>query len=104
VSDNERPEISAFQELELLVRHLGEELATFRRRALQAETQLRAIEARGPSFADVGRLDKLEADNVALQGRLDAAAGRAQSMLERVRFLRQQQDQGRGPGAGSNER
>jgi hypothetical protein len=100
VSDKERPEVSAFQELELLVRHLGEELATFRRRALQAETQLRTIEARGPSFADVGRLDNLEAENAALQGRLEAAAGRAQSMLERVRFLRQQQDQGRGPGVG----
>jgi alkylhydroperoxidase family enzyme len=98
VSDKERPEVAAFQELEMLVRHLGEELANFRRRALQAETQLRSIEARGPTFADVSRLDALEAENAALRARLDAASGRAQSLLDRVRFLRQQQDLASGPG------
>jgi hypothetical protein len=93
VSDNERPEAAAFRELELLVRHLGEELATFRRRALQAETQLRAVEARGASLGDLQQLESLEAENAALRRRLEAAAGRAQAMLERVRFLRQQHDQ-----------
>jgi hypothetical protein len=93
VSDNERPETTAFRELELLVRHLGDELASFRRRALQAETQLRAVEAHGTSLGDVKRLETLEAENAALRGRLEAAAGRAQAMLERVRFLRQQHDQ-----------
>ena len=93
MSDNERPEISAFRELEFLVRHLGDELASFRRRALQAETQFRAMEARGTSVADLGGWTTLEAENVVLQGRLEAAAGRARHMLERVRFLRQQHDQ-----------
>lgn len=99
MSDNERLEVNAFRELELLVRHLGEELASFRRRALQAETQLRAFEARGTALADLHRLESLEVENAALRQRLDLAAGRAQSMLDRVRFLRQQQDQAAG-GAG----
>jgi len=93
VSDHERPEITAFRELELLVRRLGEELATFRRRALQAETQLQAVEARGTSLGDLQRLEQLEAENAALKRRMAAVAGRAQAMLERVRFLRQQHEQ-----------
>jgi len=102
VSDNERPEIAAFRELELLVRHLGEELATFRRRALQAETQLRAVEARGGSLGDLHRLEVMEAENVALRRRLEAAAAQAQGMLERVRFLRQQHDLAASDGPGSD--
>lgn len=102
MSDNERPEVTAFRELELLVRHLGDELANFRRRALQAETQLRAVEARGTSLADLQRLEALEAENAALRRRLDAAAGRAQAMLDRVRFLRQQHDQAAATGPGSD--
>jgi hypothetical protein len=99
VSDNERHERVAFRELEVLIRHLGDELASFRRRALQAETQLRAVEARGSVIADVTRLEALEADNAELRGRLEVAAGRAQSMLDRVRFLRQQQEQAPGAAA-----
>jgi hypothetical protein len=102
VSDNERPEAAAFRELELLVRHLGDELANFRRRALQAETQLRAVEARGTSLGDLKRLETLESENAALRGRLEAAAGRAEAMLERVRFLRQQHDQAAASGPGSD--
>ena len=101
MSDNERPEGVAFRELELLVRHLGDELASFRRRALQAETQLRAVEARGASLGDLKRLETLEAENAALRGRLEAAAGRAKAMLERVRFLRQQCDQSAAGSSGS---
>jgi chromosome segregation ATPase len=39
-----RPEIAAFRELEALVRNLGDQLAGYRRRALSAEGQLRALE------------------------------------------------------------
>ena len=102
MSDNERPEIAAFRELELLVRHLGDELASFRRRALQAETELRAVEARGTSLGDLRRLEAIEAENVALRRRLEAATGRAKAMLERVRFLRQQHDQAAAASPGSD--
>ncbi len=96
MSDNERHDRIAFRELEVLIRHLGDELANFRRRALQAETQLRALDVGGGPVADALRveaLEALEAENAVLRGRLEAAAGHAQSMLDRVRFLRQQQEQ-----------
>jgi hypothetical protein len=93
VSDNERHDRTAFRELEVLIRHLGDELASFRRRALQAETQLRGLGGREAPVDDSARVEALEAENAALRGRLEAAASHAQSMLDRVRFLRQQQEQ-----------
>jgi len=97
MSDNERPEIRAFRELETLVRHLGEELATFRRRAISAEAQLKDAggpapagkgAARGSALAD--RIDELEAENRQLRTRLERAEDRVRQMMDRVRFLRQQ--------------
>ena len=91
MSDSDRPELRAFQELEQLVRHLGEELAAFRRRAIAAETQLRETgqTPRGPS-ASSDRLAELESENHALRTRVTAAEERVRQMLDRVRFLRQQ--------------
>jgi len=63
--------------------------------------QLRAVEARGTSIGDLQRLEALEAENGTLRRRLEAAAERAQAMLERVRFLRQQSGQVAGGGTGS---
>lgn len=80
---------------------MGDELATFRRRALNAESQIRSIEARGGSvmsIAELRRLEALEAENLTLRQRVEGAADQARGMLERVRFLRQQSDHA-GPGA-----
>ena len=104
MSDNERHDRIAFRELEVLIRHLGDELASFRRRAMQAETQLRALDVRGGLVADVSRLEALEAENAVLRGRLEAAAGQAQSMLDRVRFLRQQEQSAAVAGSAGGER
>lgn len=104
MSDNERHDRIALRELEVLIRHLGDELASFRRRALQAETQLRAFDVRGGPVADASRVAALEAENAVLRGRLEAAAGQAQSMLDRVRFLRQQQEQAAVAGSAGGER
>jgi hypothetical protein len=96
MSDSVRPEITAFRELELLVRHLGDELAGFRRRALLAEARLRELEGRESRSGKqhqrdlLERCTRLEQDNVALKGRLDAATTRTRQMLDRVRFIRQQ--------------
>ncbi len=93
MSGNDRPEQRAFAELETLVRHLGEELAAFRRRALLAESQLRDA---GPSGSgkDKGpladRLAELESENVALRARVNGAEERVRQMMDRLRFLRQQ--------------
>ena len=43
MSDNVRPEITAFRELETLVGRLADELAGFRRRALVAEARVKEL-------------------------------------------------------------
>jgi hypothetical protein len=96
MSDSVRPEVTAFRELELLVRHLGDELAGFRRRALVAEARVRELEVKGGHPAKqqqrelAERCNALEHENAALKGRLDAATVRTRQMLDRVRFIRQQ--------------
>jgi hypothetical protein len=102
MSDSARPEVIAFRELETLVRHLGDELAGFRRRALLAEGRLRELEGAGAEPAmrkqrDLSeRCTQLEHENAALKGRLDAATARTRQMLDRVRFIRQQTQAGTG--------
>jgi hypothetical protein len=100
MSDSDRVEIVAFRELETLVRHLGDELAGFRRRALLAEARVRELESQGTSpimqqqreLSD--HVTQLEHENAALKGRLDAATARTKQMLDRVRFIRQQSQGG----------
>lgn len=93
-SDNELPEAeSAFADLEKLVQHLGDELASFRRRALQAEARVKALEGSpGATRTSPERIDKLERENANLRVRLEKARGRTRQMLDRVRFLRQQHE------------
>ena len=96
MSDSERPEALAFRELEQLVRHLGDELAGFRRRALVAEARVRELEHVGSQPGvreqrELGhQLTRLEHDNAVLRGRLESATARTKAMLDRVRFIRQQ--------------
>jgi hypothetical protein len=93
VSDSVRPEVAAFAELEQLVKHLGDELASFRRRALQAEARLKTLESVGvKGVVSPERVHYLERENAGLTSRLDAARARTQQMIDRVRFLRQQHD------------
>ncbi len=82
---------AAYAELEILVRRLGEELATFRKRAQAAEARLKALGATpaGDATAEE-RLSALEAENARLRDRLEEAAGKTRAMLDRARFLRQQ--------------
>jgi hypothetical protein len=93
VSDSARPEVAAFAELEQLVKHLGDELAAFRRRALQAEARVKSLESTGvKGVVSPERVQHLEKENAGLTTRLDAARARTQQMIDRVRFLRQQHD------------
>jgi hypothetical protein len=92
VSDHEPREMQALRQLELLVRHLGEELATFRRRALQAEGKLKSFESSSPSgdlFA-IQQAAQLQRENDELRARIAFATDRTKGFLEQVRFLRQQ--------------
>lgn len=92
-SDSERPDIEAFEELHQLVRHLGDELATFRRRALSAEARIKAIDSTpGGARVNPERVDRLEKENADLKRRLETARARTRQVLDRVRFLRQQHE------------
>jgi len=88
MSANEPADLRAFRELESLVHSLGDELTTFRRRALAAEAQLkesgREVAPAGGAHADVA------AENRELRGRVEHAEQRVRQLMERVRFLRQQ--------------
>ena len=96
MSDSVRPETIAFRELETLVRHLGDELAGFRRRALVAEGRVRELEGSDaqPGVEQQRRLSErctqLEHENAALKSRLESATARATQLLDRVHFIRQQ--------------
>jgi hypothetical protein len=102
---------AAVGELRILVHRLADEVAAFRRRALQSETRVRELEAElasrdaaaaavppgtGEPLApeDLARLHQVEAENAELRQRLEQAADRTRQLLERARFLRQQQGEG----------
>lgn len=96
MSEPERPDATAFRELGTLVRRLVEELAGFRKRALSAEAKLKGYEVAsgtGPKAAGA-RLAKLEDENARLRAQVEKARSSSKSMLERVRFLRQQAQAG----------
>ena len=93
MSSPARPDAKAFRELEALVRNLGEELSTFRKRAQAAESRLKTAAAKGGGAGDAHaeeRVARLDEENKRLQSRLKAATDRTRKMLDRVRFLRQQ--------------
>jgi uncharacterized protein involved in exopolysaccharide biosynthesis len=97
VSGSARPE-AAVAELERLVRSLGEELAFFRRRALEAERRWRETNEHGAHGdgaptreALSARVSELERENSELRARLQDASDRTRQMADRLRFLRQQE-------------
>ena len=84
MSASERAEVRAFRELETLVRHLGEELAVFRRRAIDAEGKAKNAGAKSAKHSAPTDSDS------DLKKRAHQAEQRVRQMLDRVRFLRQQ--------------
>ncbi len=99
MSDNVPRERRAVADLELLLQHLSEELASFRRRAQAAEGRLKEMEGREGAAAGVelaGRVSRLERENDELRKRLNKASAQTKQMLDRVKFLRQQAQGGGG--------
>lgn len=111
----------ALAELRTLVYRLADEVAAFRRRALAAEGRQREAEqlvaqlraeaeectaaapatgssgAGSPAAAELERrVAELESENGELVRRLREAAERTSLLLDRTRFVRQQQDGGEG--------
>ncbi len=100
MSSYARPDFAAIEELEGLLRHLGDELAAWRRRCLRAEQDLAAYKERGgvmPSpdaVAGRQRLAELEQENLALRARLDGAGERVQMLVSRLTFLERDVEDG----------
>ena len=94
MSDHALPENPQFAQLGRLVRRLGEELASYRKRALSAEARLRTVEDEAARVAGTSpqRVLELERENAELNRRLKVARMRTEKMLARVRFLKQQRD------------
>jgi len=85
--------MESFKELQQLVRHLGEELTSFRRRALQAEARMKSVDgSSGGTKVTPERVERLELENAELRKRVETARARTRQVLERVRFLRQQHE------------
>ena len=88
----ERPDGKALAELEQLFRHLGSEVAQWRRRSLKAEAELAQVRSKGGyEGPDVGgvrkRVAELEGENLQLRERIDAARERVRTLNARLAFL-----------------
>ncbi len=95
MSDSAREDLAAFRELEQLIRALGAEMDGWRRRAHAAEARQRELEQRvGGDAAPAVEVAELERENAELRKRLESATERTRELLGRVRFLRQQEQQG----------
>ena len=88
----ERPDDKALTELEQLFRHLGAEVAQWRRRSLKAEAELAQVRsASGYSGPEIGtirdKVAELEGENRQLRERIDAARERVRTLNARLAFL-----------------
>ena len=96
----ERPDFRALEDLDLLLRHLGEELAVWRRRSLKAEAELQEQRgkgrgASGPELVQARqRVIELEVENQQLRLRIDGARERLQMIESRLAFLTQDREDG----------
>ena len=89
-SAGERPDLDALRELDDVLRHLTEELAGWRRRALTAESKVADATRFAEGAGGAGRLQELEDANAGLERRLVTARTQVQDILGRLRFLEQQ--------------
>ncbi len=88
-SAGERPDLDALYELESVLRHLSEELASWRRRALTAEGRV-TDHSRSSGAEGQHRQRDLEEANRLLEQRLDAARAKLSDLVGRLEFLEQQ--------------
>ncbi len=98
MSDSENPEFAALAGLEDVIKHVSDELASWRRRALKAEGERTGLGADHDVVALKERIVNLEGQNVEAERRLDAARGRVTDLLKRLRFLEDQVTVGQGQG------
>ena len=105
-SSGERLDALALDQLEATIRHVAEELAGWRARALKSEAEARhgAPSSGSPVPASSGpaltiarpdpelrtRMAEMEAENRALRQRVEATRARLQDLLARLAFLEEQ--------------
>ena len=113
--DGERVDGRMLEQLETVLRHVADELAGWRARALKAESELKESGIRGAGTGATGvagvapkpdpelrnRVADLEQENKTLRQRVEAARGRVHDLLSRLTFLEEQARQPGGNGGGS---
>lgn len=98
MSSEDRVEIKALDELERVLQHLSHELASWRQRALKAESDRAAMGVDHDAVSSRERINELENENAALGGRLTGARGRLEDLLTRLKFLEEQVEKERQTG------
>lgn len=92
MSNEDRPEFRALAELERVLQHVQEELASFRRRAHKAESERAELGIDHDVVASREMITDLERDNREKNLRLGLARDRVDGLLARLKFLEQQVD------------
>ena len=110
--DEERLDGRVLDQLETVLRHVADELAGWRARALKAEAELKESGIRGggggggaaggaaakPDAETRGRVADLEQENRTLRQRVEGARTRVHDLLSRLTFLEEQARQTGGNG------
>ena len=90
MSNGERPEFQALDQLEEAIRQISDELATWRRRAHTAESDRVDLSGDGDIVAARARVVALEGENKELRHRVEHAHRRVKELLTRLQFLEEQ--------------
>ena len=101
--DGERADAQVLDQLETILRHVADELAGWRARAVKAEGELKESGGRGgpaakPDAETRNRVADLEQENKTLRQRVEAARARVQDLLSRLAFLEEQAREAGGNG------
>lgn len=96
--DGERVDALALDQLEATLRHVADELAGWRARALKAEAEAKQVQPHGGGGSAPARVDPelrtrladLEAENRILRQRVEAARTRVSDLSTRLAFLEEQ--------------
>ncbi len=90
MSNAERVDFQALEQLEAAIKRVTEELATWRRRAHKAESDRVDLSGDGDIVDARARIVELEGENKALHNRVMHTRRRVTELLTRLRFLEEQ--------------
>ena len=90
MSNAEKPEFQALEQLEAAIREVSDELATWRRRAHKAESEQVDLSGDTDIVEARAHIVRVEGENKALRGRVQQARHRVAQLLTRLRFLEEQ--------------